>query len=395
VDLNELIDFDAEKRATAILLFGTRQTVNPLMFANELCRRCVEYANANGVQEFSLSLAKELNIQPNELMAMADNAFASDHQLVSVLRKIKDLWRRREHWRAAEEAKRQATDFSIPFVAQSGVLCANRLQEEAKREMDAWGTGIKFGYPEFDDTTGGLMQGQVFTILAGSGTYKTTMLMNMLIRGNKFNNKLKSFFFCFEMGEADAYLRMVSIATGLNINEATRLVRQGQDFSDLLQGIYTQTMPCDVNEMEQVVKEVESESGKVGLVVIDYLHFIKRNRVGDWVNSLMLDLKQMAKRLKVVLVLLAQTDKNINKTQSDGKRKRPNGFDASGGAGVMANSDFLWLQWRAERDSQTIGWFEKARTCHKKGGLELDYTFAMDGFVISDLVPKPAEDENN
>jgi hypothetical protein len=103
---------------------------------------------------------------------------------------------------------------------------------------------------------------------------------------------------------------------------------------------------------------------------------------------MMLNLKTLAKRNRVAIILLAQIDKAAGRDK-DGNR--PCSYDAVGGHGIKANSDWCYIVHR--ENNQIIGWFDKDREPYRYElrdlVYKLDYSAAdgTTGLKLKDMEP--------
>jgi replicative DNA helicase len=231
---------------------------------------------------------------------------------------------------------------------------------------------------------------KVLTVAAGSGVGKTAMAMNMLQRALGNNHGLRAMFFSFEMDEEQHGKREMEIYTVLDPRESYKAIDSREFCENYLNNNPLDRMVVDykaksLREMADHVSMFREEFGSCGLVAIDYLQFVRRERDHD-VNRQMEEIKQWAKEMDVAVILLAQLDKAAARNDREtGKPVKPNGFDALGGVGIMNNSDFLLSMWREGTELRAK--FNKARTMHNVSLRDVEYRLEMRGLTIDDFNP--------
>jgi replicative DNA helicase len=355
---------------------------------------------AGSMVSVSVESAKRLGVPLAWLMEAAENSPASDGQLEAARGQVFDLFRRRI---AAEHAKKllsEAHDFSHPMQTKDTLYDIGELVDAAKEGFEAYGTGIKFGLSELDAFMGGLMSGQVFTVISGSGIGKTMLAMNLFHRALAYTPSLKSIFFSFEMDAKSFAKRHLAIFGNTSmkalhsdsLSPARWAEIKDKSTNSYLSRCKVEFFPKNLAEMASILEERPD----VRLVAIDYLQFIPRGK-DEQVNQLMLDIKTFAKRCGVAVILLAQIDKQAGR---DKENPRPSSYDAVGGHGIKANSDWCYIIHR--EGEKTIGYFDKDREpmqpAMSRVVYELDYRRpdGIRGVRLRDLVPiegMPSESE--
>jgi 5S rRNA maturation endonuclease (ribonuclease M5) len=240
-----------------------------------------------------------------------------------------------------------------------------RFESDAVKNHD----GIVFGYDIIDKITGGMRGGDVMTVVANPGCYKTTFLMNFLKRAIDKQNDGIAIFFSLEMQIEAEFERELQI--NLKYYSIWDLRRKIKNNPDDWQSTKEALHETDYNRLwvseengltidgiEKVINVTEEVSGKKCMIVgIDYIDFIdtKENKEYDSVKKIMLGVKkQIAKKLNVPVIILCQTNRE-NKQADDEVGAR----SGKGGSAIEATSDFsigLWLN-----DGRVIGRVTKHR----------------------------------
>ncbi len=363
-------------------------------FTDPDCRKIVEYCKRHGKQDLSNATVKAVGIRLEATAShlMREDRPSTPEQAISAYRRLCDLMTRRKHWQATIERQNDLRDFSKDFAKnEKPWLTLEERVEYFRESKRTRGNGIKFGWSYFDDFIGGLGSKKVFTVAAGSGIGKTALAMNMLQRACANNHGLRAIFFSFEMDEEQHAKREIEIYTGMDPRDTYHAVDQKPFIESYLTDNPLSRMVVDyrakgLREMADHVKMYREEFGSCGLVAVDYLQFVRRERDHD-VNRQMEEIKQWAKEMDVAVILLAQLDKAAARNDREtGKPVRPNGFDALGGVGIMNNSDFLLSMWR-ESETELRAKFSKARTMHNVSLRGVEYRLEMRGLTIDDFNP--------
>lgn len=264
----------------------------------------------------------------------------------------------------------KATEFEYsPNIKERPALT---LRERLKRfEIDANKNeaGIKFGYDLIDNITGGLRGGDVFTIIANPGCYKTTMLMNMIKRAIDKQENGIAIFFSLEMQiEAEIEREIQINLCYKNIWDLRKTIRNNKEEWEetkkaILESQYNRILVSEenglsVDGMAKVIKTTEEAIGDNCIIVgIDYLDFVscEHTKEYDAVKKNMIDIKQkIAKAMNIPVILLCQTNReNKDADEEVGARS------GKGGSSIEATSDFSVGLWRNE--DRVIGRVTKHR----------------------------------
>lgn len=213
------------------------------------------------------------------------------------------------------------------------------------------------GIGEIDKRLRGIAGGEVLTILARSGAFKTAMLQNML-KGYVQNSAWAAVFFSLEMpvsSVAERYFQILDGCTGQEVETMFRDPGQrsvceaatAQFTRDLLR-LYTVPVRVDLKDIAGYVQLIEAEKGvKVGVIGIDYLGLMEGPGANSYelVSKLSRGVKGMAKMLKIPAVLLAQVSRKA------GRGETPISLDMGRDSGAIEESaDFVLGLWQCTRD---------------------------------------------
>lgn len=264
-----------------------------------------------------------------------------------------------------EKAKQFEFDPSVKYRPALSIEKSLDLYEIECRNNER---GIKTSYDIIDEITGGLRGGDVFSIIANPGCFKTTVLFNLLSRSVfDMSNKI-AIAFSFEMGTESTIERNIQSWTGNErLYHLRRQVKENsQEWQNMKANILENKSVCNLmitdepsvslEGIEKIMDRTEEVTGKqVALIGIDYLDFI--NESGDEyerVKKIMVGIKQLMKRKKCAAIIIGQTNRGVLDNDSEiGPRS------AKGGTAIEATSDFmigLWIH-----DDMVVGRFTKHR----------------------------------
>lgn len=241
------------------------------------------------------------------------------------------------------------------------------LQDLIKRtNADRKTSLIATGMDVLDQAYGGFARGNVVTVSANSGGGKTALALNLSV--NMALKGLNSLYCSLEMSEAEATDRISAniaqvphenIRLGQqNRKQKKRVAKAWKRFwkaSRKLNGRLTVWDKKDSDFTPQQL-EISAKPFKYDVIVIDYITLFA-NKYGDtWKMQMEYSrfLKQMAKRLNCVVIILTQLNE-------DDQIKY--------GKSIKENTDY-WFYWRYEEEEEEDGQTEmktgKARHSRKK-----------------------------
>lgn len=262
-----------------------------------------------------------------------------------------------------------ATQFK--YSADTKLRPALHLEERLDRfESDCKinQSGITTGFIPIDDITGGLRGGDLFSIVANPGCFKTTTLMNIIKRCIDKTTSGISIFFSLEMqieAEVERELQMYSKFEAYELRKmANKKTSEWLEIRSVLEAseykrIYvSEENNISVDDMLKIIDRTEEVSReKCILVGIDYLDFVKSSsqKEYDSVKEVMLGIKKkIAKKLNIPVILLSQTNRDKKDSNEEvGLRS------GKGGTAIEATSDFYLGLWRS--GDRVVGRMSKHR----------------------------------
>lgn len=215
------------------------------------------------------------------------------------------------------------------------------------------------GITEIDKRIRGVAGGEVLTIIARAGSFKTAILQNLL-KNYVQNSAWGAIFFSIEMpipSVTERYQEMIQGCSGLDVERFYRSKESGanefvskleNDFIKELKNLYVVPVKVGISDIAAYIKLIEHEfSVKIGVIGIDYLGLMDGPGVGEYeiVSRLSRDVKSISKRINLPVILLSQVS-----------RKGGSGYDeinldhARGSGAIEEGADFVLGLWQAERE---------------------------------------------
>ena len=233
--------------------------------------------------------------------------------------------------------------------------------ESLERAFDAYAQSIdqsrvRLGLPPFDEATGGLAPGQVFTLLARTGVGKSAVAQNILQHVLDANPECGAVFFSLEMPREQAYQRQLQIFAGVTSHQVVYAFRNLTDRArqDLFRERYggrlliNDDATLDLGRMARFLSAAQTSRlvAPVRLVIVDYLGMMDRGGRGsatERVSLLAREIKTFAKQIRAAVVLVCQT----SRTAGDGSLEVTL-TDARDSGAIEDSADFLVGAWRPD-----------------------------------------------
>lgn len=255
---------------------------------------------------------------------------------------------------------------------------------------------IKSGFPSLDALTGGWLPGNYIVLAARPSVGKSALGFQMCC--NAARRGAKVLYVSIEMTDDELGAREISASVGLNVNDvlANRLERTQRaamlELADNLDiELYTWSpSSATVPKIEAHVRCLQA-SGGCDFIGIDYLSLLDTNskdRQPNWerVMRISKSIKQMAKRLKIPVLVLSQVNResekggNSNTNRSDANTnkkvslmKRPTLADLAQSGSIEQDADVVMFVHRETRQaSQAELILAKGRNI-RLARIELDY----------------------
>ena len=222
-------------------------------------------------------------------------------------------------------------------------LCASYFEHIESLKQGGMTTGIS----GVDEHIRCVARGEVMTVIARPGCFKTALLQHMMLQyADKNKDNEVAVFFSLEMPLAGVYERFSQntlLQSGAEIEKRwlmnTVNAKDVEEVNRRIEGIYVVATRPSIAQMSYLLKMVEKKSGKkVGFVGVDYLGLVETPGKSEYerASQVAVDMKVFAKNEGVPVVMLAQ----LNRTAGDGTT--PVTLDMARGSGQIEEAaDFV------------------------------------------------------
>lgn len=251
-----------------------------------------------------------------------------------------------------EEGSRMKQGFQA--MEQLVVTLLDRVQEMSENPNDI--TGVPTGFIDLDKMTSGLQAGDMVVLAARPSMGKTALAVNIAEHVALYEN-LPVAIFSMEMGAAQLAVRIVgSIAkvdqshlrTGkLTPDEWPRLTEAIEKLRNVSLHI-DETPGLTPSELRANARRLSRQSGKLGLIVVDYLQLMSgsagsqgENRATE-LGEISRGLKMLAKELQCPVIALSQLNRSVE-TRTD---KRPMMSDLRESGAIEQDADIIMFIYR-------------------------------------------------
>jgi len=217
--------------------------------------------------------------------------------------------------------------------------------------------GVPTGFSEFDYKTGGLRNSDLIILGARPSQGKTAMALNIAYHAC-VNCGKPTAIFSLEMGRHSIYERMLCAAAMVKMSDVRNGRFQRNKWTDLTRELarlseapmYIDDTPgITVTEIRmrarRLANELEKQGKKLGLIIIDYLQFIRssgrfESRQQE-VSEISRMLKELARNLNLPVLALSQLNrKNEDKSRQD---NRPQLSDLRESGSIEQDADVVAL----------------------------------------------------
>ena len=243
-------------------------------------------------------------------------------------------------------------------VSLDNIYDADRMIDEYRKHIETLSQGGSFttGFSQVDEVIRGISPGEVLTIIARAGCFKTALLQHFLLSPHvPPENKELSVFFSIEMpvsSVTERFGQSILQSSGRTIENQWMhgLISQPEiDFhKDGMQHVITIPIRPNIKQMVRMIALVERKyKRKVGLIGIDYLGLVDGPEAKEYdrVSAVATDTKGMAKYLNKKVILLCQ----LNRGGKDGKERVT--LDMARGSGQIEEAcDFMFGLWQHEKE---------------------------------------------
>ena len=232
--------------------------------------------------------------------------------------------------------------------------------------------GLSTGFPEMDEHLYGLEPGKLIIVAGRPGMGKTTLVMNFVDHVAQHHaDRGVPLVFSLEMPSEELALRSISAIGGINSRNLkrgslteleSRLLPEVAERVRSLPVLFEDDGGYSVEDVVMITMR-ENARRKISMVVIDYLQIMQesaaisgRNR-SEALGHITMQLKRLAKKLKIPVILLSQLNRDLEKRQD----KRPNMGDLRESGAIEQDADIILFCYRDEvyyKDSRDKGMAE-------------------------------------
>lgn len=239
----------------------------------------------------------------------------------------------------------------------SNVYTAGQMLESYKKYIkDLDNNQFKTGIESIDHIIRGVGGGEVLTLLARAGAFKTAMLQNMLFNYTK-RSKYAAVFFSIEMPVAsvtERYLQILGQESGRGIeniyraNNPHHIKIMEDQFRKDMERVFIVPTKISLSDIGGYVSLIESEHNvKVGVVGIDYMGLIDAPGQNEYeaISRVARGAKDTAKLLNLPVVILSQ----VSRKGGDGEVEISMDMGRGSGA-IEEGADFILGLWQVQKE---------------------------------------------
>ncbi|MFZ8864026.1 MAG: replicative DNA helicase [Thermocrinis sp.] len=233
----------------------------------------------------------------------------------------------------------------------------NRVLEflDKRRNAERLITGVPSGFLGLDKLTAGFQPSDLVVIAARPGMGKTSFMLSVVLN-IAFEEKLPLAIFSLEMSEEQLVLRMLSMISGVPLQNMRHGFLPDEDWEKVLRAalelssreIYIDDSPSlSTTDLRIKSRKLKQEKG-IGIIFVDYLQLLRtpyRHATRqEEVAEISRNLKALAKELEVPVVALAQLSRQVEH-RSD---KRPQLADLRESGQIEQDADLIIFIHRPE-----------------------------------------------
>lgn len=285
---------------------------------------------------------------------------------------IEDKYKRRKLIEAGIKIAQLGQELAMPLEdilasAEEQILAinANNIQEifsvgdcvvGVMTELESgYKPGYGSGLPDLDDLIGGLVKKDLVVISARASMGKTWFggHLALQIAGK---HQLPVVFFSAEMSKESLTKRFLASLSGVNAQRLIWNDIRRNEWDDISKGVGKLTeLPIIIDDtpgtsltpaaMRNVLRRVEVQHGKIGLVVLDYIQLLGERNAGNRaqdVGAIAGHCKAIAKDFDVPFVALAQINRGVE-ARND---KRPMMSDLKDSGDIEQDADLAIMLYR-------------------------------------------------
>jgi len=319
-----------------------------------------------------VQLAAKAKVEGSTIMKMSDEAI-SGAQIPGLIRRLKDLTRRRAMVDAGILMAEKAHDYSIDseeLLAQAGSYIDDAAVSEAKEPVALIDVveqvfdnyqggksmkGVPTGLTDLDDLWAGFIAPEL-TVMAARPSMGKSQLAFYLASQVAEYMKLPVAVYSLEMSTDQVALRYIASELGVEVDQLRREMVSKEKVESMSPQILTkyaksQIMVQDEPNLSTIdilgqARQMKRTKG-LGLLVVDYLNLLAdKKESGDTRATLFEEMtrriRSIGKKLNVPVLLLAQLNRDCEKRDN----KRPVMSDLKESGGIEASSDNIIFLYR-------------------------------------------------
>lgn len=208
--------------------------------------------------------------------------------------------------------------------------------------------GIMLGLNTLDEAMGGLQPGQLITIAGYTGMGKSIVTAQIILNMLRANKKIS--LFSLEMSRKEIIDKLASNSCSIDFNH----IRQGKllekEKDKIVNFIAAWLAPKNfeiyefVDDINKIINQIKKDKLKnnIDVVFIDLINRVtdsndKNKSRADFLGSLTRRLKILAGKLKIIIVITAQINRNVENRQV----KEPTLADIKESGGIAEDSDYV------------------------------------------------------
>ena len=235
-------------------------------------------------------------------------------------------------------------------------ILTTTFDEIESRSLGTSVAGIPVNFYDFDAMTQGLQRGSLIVLAGRPAMGKTSMSFN-LARNVATLHDLPVCVFSLEMSKEQVTYRLISSEVGVEVGRLRTGRLQQDEWPYLGEGINTlgktPIFICDktnitVKEIFKRCEKVKQQAGKeLGLVLVDYVQLLDgpdHLTRDEELSKIVIQLKDMARKLDVPVLVLSQLDRNLELRNN----KRPMLSDLRETQSLETHADLVVMMYRDE-----------------------------------------------
>lgn len=260
-----------------------------------------------------------------------------------------------EKFKKATSKRRISTFRTSEEVAQ---IVAMGMKTQIKIEEE-FVTGLTTGYPNINKYTQGFQKGEVTIVAARPSVGKTALALNFAYRVATRKN-IPVAIFSLEMSAESLVKRLIAASSNVamqKINTGALNDIERAKIKNALKEVGNAPIYIDdsskIRLMDIVAKsrQLQSKHPDLGLIIIDYLGLVQTenkssnaNARQEEVRMISLTIKNLARELKLPIVLISQLSRDVEKRDS----KKPMMSDLRDSGSIEQDADVIMLLYRED-----------------------------------------------